>query len=73
MLQFADFGLQSAEGAQQGDPLGLLYVGLKLNELLKSLPSELVIKLCWWQGLVHYERLFTSCLSLRARVEAQQV
>ena len=42
-LQFGDFMLQSAEGAQQGDPLGPLYFCLTFKELLESLLSELVL------------------------------
>ena len=33
VLQFGDFGLQSAEGAQQGGPLGPLYFCLSINKL----------------------------------------
>jgi hypothetical protein len=42
-LQFGDFVLQSAEGAQQGDTLGPLYFCLAFKELLESLLSELVL------------------------------
>jgi hypothetical protein len=42
-LQFADYLLQSEEGAQQGDPLGPLYFCLVIKELLESLQSELVM------------------------------
>jgi len=42
-LQFAEFILQSEEGAQQGDPLGPLYFCLVFKELLESLQSELVV------------------------------
>ena len=42
-LQFADFRLQSEEGAQQGDPLGPLYFCLVIMELLESMQSELVL------------------------------
>ena len=41
-LQFANFTLQS-EGAQQGDPLGLLYFCLVIIELLKAMKSEIVL------------------------------
>ena len=36
VLQFGDFVLQSAEGAQQGDPLSPLYFCLAFKELLES-------------------------------------
>jgi hypothetical protein len=42
-LQFADFRLQSEEGAQQGDPLGPLYFCLVIMKLLESMLSELVL------------------------------
>ena len=42
-LQFSDYLLQSAEGAQQGDPLGPLYFCLAFKELLESVRSELVL------------------------------
>lgn len=42
-LQFANFTLQSEEGAQQGDPLGPLYFCLAIIDLLKALKSELVL------------------------------
>lgn len=43
ILQFGDFLLQSAEGAQQGDPLGPLYFCLAFKELLESRKCELVL------------------------------
>jgi len=43
VLQFGEFNLQSAEGAQQGDPLGPFYFCLAFKSLLESLQSELVI------------------------------
>jgi len=43
IIQFGDFVLQSAEGAQQGDPLGPLYFCLAFKELLESRKSELVL------------------------------
>ena len=43
VLQFGDFVLQSAEGAQRGDPLGPLYFCLALQELLESCLFELVL------------------------------
>ena len=43
ILQFGDFMLQSAEGAQQGDPLGPLYFCLTFKAVLESLTSELVL------------------------------
>ena len=43
VLQFGDFVLQSAEGAQQGDPLGPLYFCLAFKELLESQQSELAL------------------------------
>ena len=43
ILQFGDFMLQSAEGAQQGDPLGPLYFCLAFKEVLESRMSELVL------------------------------
>ena len=42
-LQFGDYLLHSAEGAQQGDPLGPLYFCLAFKELLESVRSELVL------------------------------
>jgi len=42
-LQFADYLLQSEEGAQQGDPLGPLYFSSVIKQLLESLQSELVM------------------------------
>ena len=42
-LHFGDFVLQSEKGAQQGDPLGPLYLCLVCKELLDSLKSELVL------------------------------
>jgi len=42
-LQFGEFVISSEEGAQQGDPLGPLYVCLVFKELLESLESELVL------------------------------
>ena len=42
-LQFGDFVPRSAEGVQQGDPLGPLYFCLVCKELLESLKSELVL------------------------------
>ena len=43
VLQFGDFVLHSAEGAQQGDPLGPLYFCLAFKELLESQQSELAL------------------------------
>jgi len=43
VLQFGVFVLQSAEGAQQGDPLGPLYLCLAFNELLEFRHSELIL------------------------------
>ena len=43
ILQFGDFLLQSAEGAQQGDPLGPLYFCLAFKDLLESRKCELVL------------------------------
>jgi len=43
-VQFGDFVLQSAEGAQQGDPTGPLYFCLTFKELLESQQSELVLR-----------------------------
>jgi hypothetical protein len=41
-LQFGDFLLQSAEEAQQDDPLGPHYFCLAFKELLESMRSELL-------------------------------
>jgi hypothetical protein len=43
VLQFGDYVLQSAEGAQQGDPLGPLYFCVTFKKLLESCLSELVL------------------------------
>ena len=42
-LRFSDFIIPSEEGAQQGDPLGLLLFCLAIHDLLLSLRSELVL------------------------------
>ena len=43
VLQFGEFNLSSAEGAQQGDPLGPLYFCLAIKDVLDSLRSEFVV------------------------------
>lgn len=43
VLKFGEFTVQSAEGAQQGDPLGPLYFCLAFKELLQDRMSELVL------------------------------
>jgi hypothetical protein len=42
-LHFGNYLLQSAEGAQLGDPLGPLYFCLASKELLESMGSALIL------------------------------
>jgi hypothetical protein len=42
-LSFGSFSLESAEGPQQGDPLGPLYFCITVHKLLSSLTSEFVV------------------------------
>ena len=43
ILKFGEYTLDSAEGAQQGDPLGPLYFCLAIHDLLNALESEMVV------------------------------
>jgi len=66
VLQFGDFVLQSAEGAQQGDPLRPLYFCPTFKELLESRQSKLIIgylikrRGSWWQCRVRFEWFHTT-------------
>jgi len=58
--QFGDFVLQYAEGAQQGDPLGLLYFAWHSKNCWESRQSELVLGYLYDALLEAMQRAFNN-------------